>query len=193
VVITSAVGHRGTKSEPDLPGQNAQQQEKPMYTRLPRPGTHPRTAALLRRLGALLAGTGALLALAAASPALAATVSVPHYGTSVPPAQVPAQIHTVTVGGMPGWQITLIAVGAAVLAALLAVTADRVRAAQPRHRLIRWATAPFRALRYLDQELLAAGGAIARSNRFPPPRPQADPAEAKHAQPAPVSKVLTKA
>ncbi len=101
-----------------------------MYTRLPRPGTHPRTAALLRRRGALLAGACALLALTAASPAMAATVSVPHYGPSVLPAQVPPQIHTVTAGGMPGWQITLIAAGAAVLAALLAVTADRVRAAR---------------------------------------------------------------
>ena len=101
-----------------------------MNTRLPRPGTHPRTAALPRRLGALLAGACALLALTAASPAMAAIVSVPHYGPSVLPAQVPPQIHTVTVGGMPGWQITLIAAGAAVLAALLAVTADRVRAAR---------------------------------------------------------------
>ena len=37
---------------------------------------------------------------------------------------------------------------------------------QPRHPLIRWATAPFRALRYLNQELLGAGEAMARSNRF---------------------------
>ena len=103
-----------------------------MYTRLPRPGTHPRTAALLRRRGALLAGACALLALTAASPAMAATwcSRVPHDGPSVLPAQVPPQIHTVTAGGMPGWQITLIAAGAAVLAALLAVTADRVRAAR---------------------------------------------------------------
>jgi cytochrome c oxidase assembly factor CtaG len=101
-----------------------------MYTRLPRPGTHPSIAALLRRLGALLAGACALLALAAASPAMAATVSVPHYGPSVPPAQVPARIHAVTASGMPGWQITLIAAGIAVLAALLAVTADRARAAR---------------------------------------------------------------
>ena len=64
---------------------------------------------------------------------------------------------------------------------------------QPRHPLIRWATAPFRALRYLNQELLGAGEAIARSNRFPQPRPQAGPVEAKHAQSAPVSKVPTRA
>jgi hypothetical protein len=35
---------------------------------------------------------------------------------------------TVVVGGMPGWQIALIAAGAALLTAMLAVLADRVRA-----------------------------------------------------------------
>jgi hypothetical protein len=62
--------------------------------------------------------------------------------------------------------------------------------AQPRP-LIRWATAPFRVLRYLNQELLSAGEAMARSNRFPPPCPQADPAQGEHAQPASACKVLT--
>jgi hypothetical protein len=36
------------------------------------------------------------------------------------------------VGGMPGWQITLIAVGAALVAAVLAVVADRARSARRR-------------------------------------------------------------
>ena len=91
----------------------------------------------IRRLAGILAA-GALLALAAASPALAATVSVPHYGPPVPapPAAVPAQIrtvtHTVVVSGMPGWQIALIAAGAALLAAALAVLADRALAARRR-------------------------------------------------------------
>ena len=40
------------------------------------------------------------------------------------------QIRTVVVGGMPGWQIALIAAGTAVLAAILAVAADRARAAR---------------------------------------------------------------
>jgi hypothetical protein len=39
-------------------------------------------------------------------------------------------IHTVVTGGMPGWQITLIAAGAALLAATLAVLLDRARAAR---------------------------------------------------------------
>jgi hypothetical protein len=36
---------------------------------------------------------------------------------------------TIVVGGMPGWQIALIAAGAALLTATLAVVADRARAA----------------------------------------------------------------
>jgi hypothetical protein len=63
--------------------------------------------------------------------------------------------------------------------------------AQPRRPLIRWATAPFRALRYLNEELLGAGEAIARSNRFPQPRPQAAVAQAKQADPASAGKVPT--
>jgi hypothetical protein len=39
---------------------------------------------------------------------------------------------TVVAGGMPGWQIALIAVGAAVLAATAAVLLDRARTAHRR-------------------------------------------------------------
>jgi hypothetical protein len=45
---------------------------------------------------------------------------------------LPAHAHTLVTGGMPGWQITLIAVGAALLAAALAVTAYRMRTARRR-------------------------------------------------------------
>ena len=83
-----------------------------------------------RLVGLLAATAGSLLVLAVASPAMAATTSVPPYGPSAPPAQVPAPLHTVTAGGMPGWQITLIAAGAAVLAAILAVAADRARSSR---------------------------------------------------------------
>ena len=41
--------------------------------------------------------------------------------------QAPPQEHTVVVGGMPGWQIFLIALGAALFAATMAVLADRAR------------------------------------------------------------------
>jgi hypothetical protein len=40
--------------------------------------------------------------------------------------------HTVVIGGMPGPRIALIAAGAALLAAVLAVIADRARAARRR-------------------------------------------------------------
>ena len=63
--------------------------------------------------------------------------------------------------------------------------------AQPRRPLTRWATAPIRALRYLNQELLGAHEAMARASRFPQPRPQADPAQASQVQPASSEKVLT--
>ena len=64
---------------------------------------------------------------------------------------------------------------------------------QPRRPLIRWATAPFRAVRHLNQELLGAGEAIARSNRFQQPRQPAGPAAATQAQTAPVSKAPARA
>jgi hypothetical protein len=50
-------------------------------------------------------------------------VTTSPVGTTTPPVEV----HTVVVGGMPGWQIALIAVVAAVLAAALAVLLDRAR------------------------------------------------------------------
>jgi hypothetical protein len=66
---------------------------------------------------------------APAAPASAAPPSHP----SIPsiPAKHPSisAVHTVVIGGMPGWQITLIAAGAALLAAAIAVLADRARAA----------------------------------------------------------------
>ena len=81
----------------------------------------------IRHLVAFLTASAAvnLLVLAAATPAIAATTRVPHYGSSVPSPQIPAQIHTVMPGGMPGWQISLIAIGAALLGAALATVFDR--------------------------------------------------------------------
>jgi len=54
---------------------------------------------------------------------------VPHPDVPAvaPPSQVTA---TVVAGGMPGWQITLIAVGAALLAATAAVYLDRAHRAR---------------------------------------------------------------
>jgi hypothetical protein len=83
----------------------------------------------IRRLACTLAGlaTGTL-ALAAAAPAALSTPAPPDPG-QLGIVSTPA-IHTVVTGGMPGWQITLIAAGAALLAATLAVLLDRARAAR---------------------------------------------------------------
>jgi hypothetical protein len=100
----------------------------------------------IRRLARTLAGLAfALLAFAAAAPAALASgpqPPVPAYWykhSFLPPGQVvgpvykvpaPVPVHIVLIGGMPGWQITLVAVGAALLAAATAVLVDRARAAR---------------------------------------------------------------
>ena len=91
----------------------------------------------IRRLAGVLAGLAcAVLGAAAAAPA-AFAMNVPGGGGpppgSVPqplPPVIPAPTRTVTLvtGGMPGWQIALIAIGAALLAATAAVLLDRARA-----------------------------------------------------------------
>ena len=85
---------------------------------------------VLRSAAALAAAVTVLVACAAvAAPAAFATHVPPpgmgDLGTQVAPPPVP----TVTAGGMPGWQITLIALAAALLGAVLAVVLDRARAA----------------------------------------------------------------
>jgi hypothetical protein len=83
----------------------------------------------IRRVAAVLVGLAA--AVLAATPAFATLEPDPGSGY-VAPTSVPAQIQyrTIVAGGMPGWQIALIAVGAALLAAVAAVLADRARAAR---------------------------------------------------------------
>lgn len=82
---------------------------------------------LICRLAGVLAGLACtLLAFAAAAPASFAMV--PRPGPPVG-SVVPAPSAQVVSGGMPGWQITLIAVGAALAAAAVAVLLDRARAA----------------------------------------------------------------
>lgn len=103
-----------------------------------------RAAARLRRLAAVVAAvTCALVAVGAAAPAAPAALAgvIPQPGplsrfepTMVVPAQhhtpVPVHSHAALTVGMPGWQITLIAVGAAILAAAVAVLLDRARSAR---------------------------------------------------------------
>jgi len=84
-----------------------------------------------RTLGGLLAGLGALVTMLVVTGTAALAMVVPGTdGGGVdqppPPPLAPA------AGGMPGWQITLIAVGAALVAAVLAVLADRTRSARRR-------------------------------------------------------------
>ena len=98
---------------------------------------------ICHRLAGLPRRVGALAASAAAVPAVAATAQRPPPGWNHRPpmpleyifgpvVKVPGR--TVVTGGMPGWQIALIATAAALLAAVLAVIADRAWAAR-RHQI----------------------------------------------------------
>ena len=82
----------------------------------------------LRRVAGVLAGLAcAWLGLAVAAPA-AFAIAVPPLPIREKHPPLPAHAHTV-VGGMPGWQIALIAIGAALIAAAVAVLVDRAWAA----------------------------------------------------------------
>jgi hypothetical protein len=90
----------------------------------------------LSQLGAVLASL-AVIAVSFASSALASTsvVPVPGSGGGAGPAGIPAPVtvvRTVVVGGMPGWQIALIAVAAALFTAIAAVLVERSRTARRR-------------------------------------------------------------
>lgn len=99
----------------------------------------------LRRSTGILAGlAGALLASVTAAPAALASASPDWADPVVPPDNLPplpgwdkhpslpdpARAHAALAGGMPAWQITLIAVGAAILAAAVAVLLALARAAR---------------------------------------------------------------
>jgi hypothetical protein len=96
----------------------------------------------VRRLAAALTGLAcAWLGIAVAAPAAFALPVPPLGGGSAgvtPPPEPPgwnkhppvSHVHTVVAGGMPGWQIALIALGAALLAATAAVLLDRAWAAR---------------------------------------------------------------
>ena len=96
----------------------------------PRRGPHLNTAARLRRLiVALAVVTCGVLGWAGAVPAASASIiPVPADGP-YGPAPAPA-VRLITAGGMPGWQITLIAVAAGLAAAAVAVVLDRARASR---------------------------------------------------------------
>jgi hypothetical protein len=105
-----------------------------MITQRSHPETRPRTAvsaaaACLGRLAAILAGLAA--AVLVATPAFARLEPDPGAGY-VTPASVPSpvQVRTIVAGGMPGWQIALIALGAALVAAAAAIVMDRMLASR---------------------------------------------------------------
>ena len=89
--------------------------------------------ARIRRFAVVLAGMAAAL-LVLATPAFAVNYPLPANGgqgtsTYTPP---PPVVHTVIVGGMPGWQIALIAAAAALAAATAALLVARARSGQPK-------------------------------------------------------------
>jgi hypothetical protein len=85
-----------------------------------------------RLTGALAALATVLLAAATAAPAAFAE-PVPPVGGGGDVIVAPSPPVQVVAGGMPGWQIALIALGAAVVAAAIAVLLDRARAGR-RHQ-----------------------------------------------------------
>jgi len=83
-----------------------------------------------RRIFAAMATlAGAVLAVAGAPAALAMRVPPPGGGIAPPPPPV----RVIAEGGMPGWQIALITLAAALVAAVVAVLLDRARAAHKIH------------------------------------------------------------
>jgi hypothetical protein len=86
----------------------------------------------LSRLGVVLTTLG-VVALGFVGRASAASAMVPRSGGGGAegnghlPISPPPEIHTVVVGGMPGWQIAAIAIVAALVAAVAAVLLDRSR------------------------------------------------------------------
>jgi hypothetical protein len=101
-----------------------------MFTSITRRAARLSAGARPRRITAVLAAvTGGVLAWAAAVPAAsAAIIPVPGDGP-YGPAPAPA-VRLITAGGMPGWQITVIALAAALAAAAAAVFLDRARASR---------------------------------------------------------------
>jgi hypothetical protein len=94
---------------------------------------------IIRRLAVLLAGLAATMvaSITTASAAFAwpdppgGPAGLYHFRPTTP-VMTGTVTHTVVTGGMPGWLITLIAAGAAVLAAAIAVLIDRAWAVRRR-------------------------------------------------------------
>ena len=98
----------------------------------------------IRRFAAALAGlAAALLAFAGAAPAALARPAPPRPPDWNNHPHLPyghetytlynGPAHTVVIGGMPGWQIALIAIGAALAAAAVAVLVNRAQMTRKTH------------------------------------------------------------
>ena len=107
-----------------------------MFAHRPRRGSYPRAAArkpaarlhrIAVALAAVICGVAPLVIVPAAS---ATSRDAGGVGGPASLTPVPAIVRVVTVGGMAGWQIALIALGAALVAAAAAVMLDRARAAR---------------------------------------------------------------
>ena len=101
--------------------------------RAPHPPAAVRTPARLHRITAAAAAViCGLLTLAGVVPAASAIIRPdPGFGRVTPLTPVPAAPNRVVIpGGMAGWQIALIALGAAVIAAVAAVMLDRALTAR---------------------------------------------------------------
>ena len=84
----------------------------------------------IRHLAYVLGGLAANVLVLGSAPAFAERVPPGSGGDPLSGPQHLAPMHSASVGGMPGWQITLIAAAAALAAATLAVIVDRARAAR---------------------------------------------------------------
>jgi hypothetical protein len=109
-----------------------------MFVPIPRRHVHPSAVArgvgsrVRRSAAALAAITCSVLVSAGFIPAAWASTGMnplPPGGGPAPAVPVPV-VRVVTSDGMAGWQITLIAVGAALIAATMAIMLDRARAAR---------------------------------------------------------------
>ena len=121
----------GCKRRPE-PGKTGDHHVRHLHRRETRPRTVPRQATPRRLAAALAAVTGALLASTASVPAaFAATIPGPPPGGADRGHRRPRPaVQVINTGGMAGWQMTLIALGAALAAAVVAVLLDRALAAR---------------------------------------------------------------
>jgi hypothetical protein len=84
-----------------------------------------------RILAAVATLAGALMALAAAPAAYASLP--PHGGSGAGTGGAPTTVPVIAAGGMPGWQIALIAFGAALAGAAVAILLERAQMARKAH------------------------------------------------------------